>query len=62
MTHIKIATKLSRIVLGTDWMIAYPNSSKWNILPASKANTLLEKAVSLGINAFDISAGVLFYR
>lgn len=53
MTHIKIATKPSRIVLGTDWMIAYPNSSKWNILPASKANTLLEKAVSLGINAFD---------
>ena len=53
MTQAQTATKPSRIVLGTDWMIAYPNSSKWNIIPASKANTLLEKAIDLGINAFD---------
>lgn len=53
MTHKKVATKPSRIILGTDWMIAFPNSTKWNILPASRANILLEKAVNLGINAFD---------
>lgn len=46
-------TKPSRIVLGTDWMAAFPNSSKWNILPAKGANILLKKAIDLGINAFD---------
>lgn len=53
MTNKNIATKPSRIILGTDWMIACPNSSRWNILPTSKANSILEKAIDLGINAFD---------
>ncbi|HEV2490339.1 MAG TPA: aldo/keto reductase [Candidatus Acidoferrales bacterium] len=44
---------VSRIVLGTDWMIAVPNLASWNIAPTKRADTILNGAVELGINSFD---------
>ncbi len=44
---------ISRIVLGTDWMIAVPNSASWNIVPAKRADAILHQAVELGINSFE---------
>ncbi len=44
---------MSRIVLGTDWMIAVPNLASWNIAPTKRADAILNGAVEMGINAFD---------
>lgn len=46
-------SEISRIVLGTDWMIAVPNLPHWNIVPRRRANTILNRAVEMGINSFD---------
>lgn len=46
-------SEMSRIVLGTDWMIAVPNSALWNIAPTNRADAILHEAVQLGINAFE---------
>lgn len=43
----------SRIVLGTDRMIAFPNSADWNLWPTRKADAIMEHAFNEGINAFD---------
>jgi aryl-alcohol dehydrogenase-like predicted oxidoreductase len=45
--------EMSRIVLGTDWMIAVPNLAFWNIAPTKRADAILNGAVELGINSFD---------
>lgn len=44
---------MSRIVLGTDWMVAVPNSAAWNIFPTKRADAILNGAVEMGINTFD---------
>ena len=44
---------MSRIVLGTDWMIAVPNRSSWNIVLTRRADAILNGAVDMGINSFD---------
>ena len=46
-------SEMSRIVLGTDWMIAAPNLASWNIAPTKRADAILNGAVEKGINAFD---------
>jgi len=46
-------SEMSRIVLGTDWMIAVPNLASWNIAPTKRAEAILNGAVELGINSFD---------
>jgi aryl-alcohol dehydrogenase-like predicted oxidoreductase len=45
--------EMSRIVLGTDWMIAVPNLASWNIAPTKRADAILNGAVEMGINSFD---------
>ena len=44
---------MSRIVLGTDWMIAVPNLASWNISLTRRADAILNGAVDMGINSFD---------
>jgi aryl-alcohol dehydrogenase-like predicted oxidoreductase len=44
---------MSRIVLGTDWMIAVPNLASWNISLTKRADAILNGAVEMGINSFD---------
>lgn len=44
---------MSRIVLGTDWMVAVPNLASWNIAPTKRADVILNGAVEMGINSFD---------
>ena len=46
-------SEMSRIVLGTDWMIAVPNLASWNIAPTKRADAILNGAVEMGINSFD---------
>ena len=46
-------SEISRIVLGTDWMVAVPNLAPWNFAPTKRADAILNGAVELGINAFD---------
>jgi aryl-alcohol dehydrogenase-like predicted oxidoreductase len=46
-------SEMSRIVLGTDWMIAVPNRASWNVAPTKRADAILNGAVEMGINAFD---------
>ena len=46
-------TEMSRIVLGTDWMIAVPNRASWNIAPTKRADAILNGAVEMGIHSFD---------
>lgn len=46
-------SEVSKIVLGTDWMIAVPNLASWNIAPTKRADAILSGAVELGINSFD---------
>ena len=46
-------SEISRIVLGTDWMIAVPNLASWNIAPTKRADAILHAAVEMGVNAFD---------
>ena len=46
-------SEMSRIVLGTDWMIAVPNLASWNLAPTKRADAILNGAVEMGINAFD---------
>jgi aryl-alcohol dehydrogenase-like predicted oxidoreductase len=46
-------SEISRIVLGTDWMIAVPNLASWNMAPAKRADAILNGAVEMGINSFD---------
>ena len=48
-----MGSPISRIVLGTDWMIAVPNLASWNIAPTKRADAILNGAVEMGINAFD---------
>jgi aryl-alcohol dehydrogenase-like predicted oxidoreductase len=48
-----MSANVSKIVLGTDWMGAFPNSARWNLWPVRKAEKILEASVELGINAFD---------
>ena len=43
----------SKIVLGTDWMIAVPNLASWNLAPKKRAEAILNGAVDMGINSFD---------
>ncbi|HLZ13657.1 MAG TPA: aldo/keto reductase [Candidatus Acidoferrum sp.] len=44
---------MSKMVLGTDWMIAVPNLASWNLAPTKRADAILNGAVELGINSFD---------
>ena len=44
---------MSRIVLGTDWMIAVPNLASWNIAPKKATDAILNRAADMGLNAFD---------
>jgi len=46
-------SEMSRIVLGTDWMIAVPNLASWNIAPTKRADAILHGAVEMGVNSFD---------
>jgi aryl-alcohol dehydrogenase-like predicted oxidoreductase len=46
-------SEMSKIVLGTDWMIAVPNLASWNIAPTKRADAILNGAVEMGINSFD---------
>ena len=46
-------SEMSRIVLGTDWMIAVPNLASWNMAPTKRADAILNGAVEMGINSFD---------
>lgn len=46
-------SEMSRIVLGTDWMIAVPNLAGWNMVPTRRADAILNRAVEMGINSFD---------
>ena len=46
-------SEMSRIVLGTDWMIAVPNLASCNIAPTKRADAILNRAVEMGINSFD---------
>ncbi len=46
-------SEMSRIVLGTDWMIAVPNLASWNVAPTKRADAILNRAVEMGINSFD---------
>lgn len=46
-------SEMSRIVLGTDWMIAVPNLASWNIAPTKRTDAILNGAVEMGINSFD---------
>jgi len=46
-------SEMSRIVLGTDWMVAVPNLASWNVAPTKRANAILSSAVEMGINSFD---------
>jgi len=46
-------SEMSRIVLGTDWMIAVPNLASWNVAPTKRAEAILNAAVEMGINSFD---------
>jgi aryl-alcohol dehydrogenase-like predicted oxidoreductase len=46
-------SEMSRIVLGTDWMIAVPNLASWNVAPTKRADAILSRAVEMGINSFD---------
>ncbi len=46
-------SEISRIVLGTDWMIAVPNRASWNLAPTKRADAILKGAVEMGINSFD---------
>jgi len=46
-------SEISRIVLGTDEMIAVPNLASWNIAPTKRAEAILNAAVEMGINSFD---------
>ena len=46
-------SEMSRIVLGTDWMIAVPNLASWNVAPTKRADAILHGAVEMGINSFD---------
>jgi aryl-alcohol dehydrogenase-like predicted oxidoreductase len=46
-------SEISRIILGTDWMIAVPNLASWNIAPTKRADAILNGAVEMGINSFD---------
>jgi aryl-alcohol dehydrogenase-like predicted oxidoreductase len=46
-------SEMSKIILGTDWMIAVPNLASWNIAPTKRADAILNGAVEMGINAFD---------
>ena len=46
-------SEMSRIVLGTDWMIAVPNLASWNMAPTKRADAILSRAVEMGINSFD---------
>jgi len=45
--------EMSRIVLGTDWMIAVPNLASWNVAPTKRADAIMDGAVEMGINSFD---------
>jgi len=45
--------EMSRIVLGTDWMIAVPNLASWNVAPTKRADAIMNAAVEMGINSFD---------
>ncbi len=46
-------SEMSKIVLGTDWMIAVPNLASWNMAPTKRADAILNGAVEMGINSFD---------
>ncbi len=46
-------SEMTRIVLGTDQMIAVPNLASWNIAPTKSANAILNSAVEMGVNSFD---------
>lgn len=46
-------SEMTRIVLGTDQMIAVPNLASWNIAPTKTANAILNGAVEMGVNSFD---------
>jgi aryl-alcohol dehydrogenase-like predicted oxidoreductase len=46
-------SEMTRIVLGTDQMIAVPNLASWNIAPTKSANAILNAAVEMGVNSFD---------
>jgi aryl-alcohol dehydrogenase-like predicted oxidoreductase len=46
-------SEMSKIVLGTDWMIAVPNLASWNIAPTKRADAVLNGAVEMGIDSFD---------
>jgi len=46
-------SEMSRIVLGTDWMIAVPNLASWNMPLTKRADGILNGAIEMGINAFD---------
>jgi len=46
-------SEMSKIVLGTDWMIAVPNLASWNIAPTKRADAILNGAVEMGINSFE---------
>jgi aryl-alcohol dehydrogenase-like predicted oxidoreductase len=48
-----MTSEMSKIVLGTDWMIAVPNLASWNIAPTKRADAILSRAVEMGINSFD---------
>jgi aryl-alcohol dehydrogenase-like predicted oxidoreductase len=45
--------EISRIVLGTDEMIAVPNLASWNLAPKKRSEAALNAAVEMGINSFD---------
>ncbi|HVN20723.1 MAG TPA: aldo/keto reductase [Dongiaceae bacterium] len=44
---------MSKIVLGTDWIIAVPNLASWNVALTKRADAILNSAVDVGINSFD---------
>lgn len=48
-----MTSEMSRIVLGTDWMIAVPNLASWNIAPKKATDAILNRAADMGLNAFD---------
>ena len=46
-------SEMSKIVLGTDWMIAVPNLASWNMAPTKRTDAILNGAVEMGVNSFD---------
>lgn len=43
----------SRIIFGSGRIVSWPDSARWNLLPTKRWERLLNRAVDLGINAFD---------